>query len=283
MANERRGRQAQVVAQPATHLNSNLFPLLDSYPFQHWILYGDFGSGKSTAAATFAVAGPMLVFMFDAMGKDTPYLKRGQATDLQQNDLGFMWRSVLGPQNEELIRLEYFLEFDSSGSATMWDTFLKRLTEIKYGEYQQWSTIVLDSQNSMELTARYYGKRLNPPPKFDQRHWFGYSTDQLEQVLMCDVASLPVNVVLMCHASEDKDEVNGTFVRSLHARGRLGEKRGLATMYSEIYRCYVGKDERGDRVHAVQTRPDNFWSATTQINAPDPCWPSYEKLWENWK
>jgi len=281
MANGRRSKATAIVA-PSAAVISNPFPLLGIYPFQHWILYGDFGSGKSTMAASFVVAGPELVLMFDPYGKDIPYLKRGQPTELQECN-GYMWRSVLGPQGEEIIRLEYFLEFDSSGSANMWDVFLKRLNKIKYGEYQQWSTIVIDSQNSTELTARYFGKRLNPAPKFDQRHWFGYSTDQLEQVLMCDVPSLPTNVVLICHSGEDKDEINGTFVRSLHARGRLGDKKGLATMYSEIYRCYVGKDEKGGKIRAVQTETDNFWSATTQINAPDPSWPEYAKLWENWK
>ena len=45
----------------------------------------------------------------------------------------------------------------------------------------------------------------------------------------------------------------------------------------------MGKDEKGNKIRAAQTETDNFWSATTQIDAPDPSWPEYEKLWDNWQ
>lgn len=46
---------------------------------QHVILYGDSGTGKSTLASGGQL--PMLVWMFDPVGKDTPYRKRGKVID----------------------------------------------------------------------------------------------------------------------------------------------------------------------------------------------------------
>ena len=43
MANGRRGKATAIVAPSV--VVSNPHPLLGTYPPQHWILYGDFGSG----------------------------------------------------------------------------------------------------------------------------------------------------------------------------------------------------------------------------------------------
>lgn len=46
---------------------------------QHVITYGDFGVGKSTLASYAPL--PAIVFMWDPVGKDTPYRKRGKVID----------------------------------------------------------------------------------------------------------------------------------------------------------------------------------------------------------
>lgn len=58
----------------------------------HVLVYGDFGSGKSTFAATFPK--PQLVFCFDAYGKEMPYLKGGEVSDLFSDDLADFARTV---------------------------------------------------------------------------------------------------------------------------------------------------------------------------------------------
>lgn len=47
----------------------------DKYPL-HCLVYGDFGSMKSTFAATFPK--PMLVLSFDNLGKEGPYTRKGE-------------------------------------------------------------------------------------------------------------------------------------------------------------------------------------------------------------
>lgn len=46
-------------------------------PTIHTLVYGVEGTKKSTLAASFVVAGPVYVCMFDGLGMDEPYLRRG--------------------------------------------------------------------------------------------------------------------------------------------------------------------------------------------------------------
>lgn len=201
-------------------------------------------------------------------------------SELEQSELGYLYREVTDAKGSLLVRLEYFLEH-SPADASMWLIYLKRLVELQSGQFNDWATYVCDSATYMEMTARMFGKKLNPPPKFDQRHWFGYSTDQLEQLLCMSLATLPINIVLLCHSGEDKDELHGSFVRSLHAPGRLGKFKGLGAGYGEVYRVYATVDESGNRIHQIQTLADNLWAAATQIDAPNPGWPIYDEIWAN--
>ena len=200
-------------------------------------------------------------------------------TDLEMDPLGYPFREVLDKKGQTVVRLEYFAE-SYPEDPNMWIVYTKRLNELYVNGFGGFKTYTLDSVTSMEMTSRLFGKKLNP--KGDQRHWGGYRTDQLEQVLCMGLAAVPINIVLCCHCSEEKDDVNGSFVRTLHAPARLGEKRGLVSQYAEIYKMFVGRDEKGNSIHQAQTQPDSMWAAATQIDAPDPCWPSYDELWVNW-
>src|SRR5262249_8125678 len=88
---------------------------------------------------------------------------------------------------------------------------------------------------------------------------------------------MPINVVILCHVDHEKDEVNGTFLRSPMAPGKLRGK--LASAYSEFYRVYV--DKQGQ--HLVQTKSDSIWSATTRIEAPNTCPSDYKPRWGTWE
>lgn len=52
-------------------------------PDLHVLVYGDFGSKKSFLAASFPK--PMIVMMFDPMGKDNPYLQQGTPGGIKYN------------------------------------------------------------------------------------------------------------------------------------------------------------------------------------------------------
>lgn len=255
-----------------------------NYPITHTLAYGDAGSGKTDFAASFAGAlatTPVLVFMFDPFGKETPYLKRGVPKPAEVDvDTGTPYVDVLHRQTGALlIRVEYYLDSDPQAPEA-YARFLRRMARFSE-EAGRWRTVVTDSVTYMELCARklhqYY---LNPHAK-DPRQWFGGSTDALEEMLMIRFGALPVNVVVCAHIDEDKDELHGYMVRHPSAPGRL-RKRGPAG-FGEVYRCYVGKDDKGQRVHLMQTQADTLWAAASQIDAPNPCLNRYAALWLNWK
>lgn len=252
-------------------------------PPLHTILMSDPGGGKSTLAATYPK--PMKVMMFDPFGKDMPYLKRGTPGPLSYYPDGTPFRDVYSLRNPEtvLIRLEYYIDTNPktpdayrrflTGMATFYD-------EAKLG---MWKTIVVDSVTFMELAARLEEKYVKNPRAKDPRQWWGGSTDSLEEILMVSLGSMPINVVLNMHIEYDKDEVNGAMLRTPRAPGRLGKGSGVPAGYGEVYHCYVGEGDGGQKFWAVQTKSDRIWNCNTAIDAPDPSEPDYARLWVNWK
>jgi hypothetical protein len=139
-----------------------------------------------------------------------------------------------------------------------------------------YKTLVIDSVTFMEMAARKWDQFVLNPRTEEPRQWYAASTEMLEQMLMMRLRGLPVNVIILCHVDHDKDELHGTFLRMPMAPGKLRGK--LASAYSEYYRAYVAKDG----THWLQTRTDAVWSATTRINAPNPCPPTWSAIWSGW-
>lgn len=192
-----------------------------------------------------------------------------------------------------VIRVEYYHD-DDPDNPTAYSKFRTRMAMLQ-GEYETWKTIVTDSITYMELSARKYDEKvLNPLPPgatkyrgikgsgVDPRQWFGASTDALEEMLCIRYPGLPMNVVIICHVNEKRNEVSGEIIRMPFAPGRLSDRKLLNAAYQEQYYCYTGRDQDRNRVHLIKTQNDGQWSATTQIAAPDPCYPDYESLWQEW-
>jgi len=256
--------------------------------------YADTGVGKSTFAATFPK--PMLVFMWDPHGKDWPYRKDEQGnalpdSGLQQypinganGQLMVPYRDVQHPQG--IVRIEYYHNEDID-NPTVIQTFRFRLA-ILHHEYQAWQTVVTDSVTFMELAARKWEEKvMNPQTKFakgtDTRQWFAGSTDTLEEILLMRYASLPMNTVICCHIEEKGILKGGELLRGPSAPGRLSKKSELSMAFQEQYHLFTARDQNGQIARYVQTVNDGEWTATTQIGAPDMCYPHYLSLWQNYK
>jgi hypothetical protein len=223
----------------------------------------------------------MIVNFFDQIGMDLPYLRCGRPTDLTQYPgHQFFYRDVLDTEGNVLIRIQYFADMDPT-HPTGFRNFMTRLQDF-YNEYASWATAIIDSVTMLELAARYNEKYFLNPKAKDPRQWWAGSTDALEQVLMSSFGAMPINVCVVAHGSEDKDEVNGTFVRTIRAPGRMS--KGTAAGYSEVYRAYVPKerDAQGKPLYYLQTQPDGLWIAKTAIDAPNPSWGHYDCLWDNY-
>lgn len=261
--------------------------IVQTHPPIHALVYADFGAGKSTFAATFPT--PMLVWSFDAYGKDGPYLKGGEVSPLFSDATSNWVRTVTDTKTGKLLRrVEYYhdnvfiepVEVKRKAGVSVKDVvpdayprFLKRMAQLTPDTYADWQTVVLDSVTSMEISARRWDQFVLNPQAEDARQWYGASKDLLERMLLGRFASLPMNVVVLAHIDDEKYEYQGTQRRMPMAPGKL--RGSLGTQYGEVYHQYV--DNHG--THMLQTRPTDLWAATTQIDAPNPCPPHYTALW----
>jgi hypothetical protein len=246
--------------------------------------YGETGTKKSTFAATWPK--PMIVFAFDPHGKDMPYWKGAQDVgELQSYSLGdtyIIYRDVI--HADGVIRIEYYHDHDVEHAAA-YSTFLGRMS-IFHTEYANWATCVTDSITFMELVSRKNNERMNPMQKFakgtDIRQWFAGSTDDLENMLVIRYASMPMNTLIICHESKEMSQMSGEMLKGPAAPGRLSKKQVLNCAYQEQYRSFTHRGEDGVLQYYLQTQNRDGFIAASQIGAPDPVYPHYESLWENW-
>lgn len=244
----------------------------------HTLIYGDSGAGKSTAASTYPY--PHLIWMFDPYGKELPYKKAlvrdGAVIHQQVNQFGIPVEFLV--HNEVLkVQIEHFIDADPR-KPEAFEKFLQRL-DLFGKELPDWQhgTLILDSITFAELAARKWSQyKLNAGSK-EPRQWFAASTDMLEETLMIRFGSMPMRVVIIAHVDEDKDEVHGEIVRNPSAPGRL-RKRNPAG-YSELYRQYVQRDQKGNRAYLWQTRSGGGYNCATQLDRlPDPCPAAYSQI-----
>jgi AAA domain len=259
-----------------------------SRPPIHVLVIGDYGAGKSTFAATFPK--PMLVFQFDAFGKDFPYLNRpGTEVSALFSDAKADWvRTVSSTKSGKLlIRLEYYHELEwteprevtrKAGKTirdvnpSAYNTFLKRMAGFHH-EYEEWATVVLDSATPLEIAARRWDQFIVNPGAEDARQWYGASKDLLERMLFTRFAGLPMNVVVLAHIDDEKYEFQGKQRRVPMLPGKL--RGSLGSQYQEVYHAYIV--DNGE--YLLQTRTDALFACTSAIQAPNPCPPHYDALW----
>lgn len=220
----------------------------------------------------------------------------GQVGPLQEYPIGdgtlkIMYRDIIHPDGP--IRIEYYHDPDVD-NPTAYIRFKERMRMFK-AEAANWKTIVIDSVTTMELAARKYDEKVcNPIPvgrtKATLRkgdgvnpiQWYGASTDALEEMLCIQLVALhDINVVITCHINEKRNEVSGEILRGPFAPGRLADRKLLNAEYQEQYHAYATRQD-GERIYQLQTQNDGNWAATTQIDAPNPCFPHYLSLWPNW-
>lgn len=224
-----------------------------------------------------------------------PKVIPAQVGDLLHYEIGnhqIPYRHIV--RTDGYIQIEYYRD-DDVDQPSAYQMFRDRMAILQH-EYGKWATIVADSVTYMELIARKREEKiLNPVPigktkqtlrKGDGVHpmqWFGGSTDALEEMLCQRFAWLPMNTVIVCHINEKRNEVSGEILRMPFAPGRLSDRKLLNSAFQEQYYMYTGRaQETNERQHMLKTVNDGQWAATSQIMAPDPCFPHYESLWENW-
>lgn len=253
---------------------------IKSRPPLHLLLMGESGSGKDTFVATWPK--PLLVWHLDGYGQEMPYMKNAvQVGEVQTYRLGnsnieIPYRDIM--REDGFVRVEYF----SSDNPEMPNAVAMLTARMSYfqGEVKQWATLACGSLSSVGLEARLYEQFVLNPQFKDPRKWFGAATDQIERLVALQ-KGFPINVVMMCHVARQMDEVDGAMLYTPDLPGRLSY--GAARYFNEMYRLTVVKGEDGKAYRQLQTDNDGRYQAKTHVDAPNPCWPSYESLWVNWK
>ena len=258
----------------------------------HVLLMGESGSGKDTFAATFP--SPRLVWHLDGYGQEMPYKNNklltsaenqyGQAKEIGplQNwvisgGLSVTYQDVIDAQGG-FTRIEYY----SSDNPTMPNvsSLLETRMSLFTAEQASWKTLICGSLSSAALESRLTEQFVLNPQFKDPRKWYGAATEYVERLIMMQKA-LHCNVVFICHVNREKDDVGGEFLYGPDLPGRLSYSAGR--YFNEMYRVYIMRDAAGVPHRVVQTDGDGRFQVKTHINAPNPCWPSYESLWVNWR
>ena len=251
----------------------------------HVLCYGDSGCGKSTFTATFPK--PILVQMFDPLGKEWPYLLQApqhETTEEPTDERGNTIRVTngLSAKGRLRIRIEHYLSTEPENPVA-WRNFRNYVGDLperiqRYGI----QTLVVDSLTFMELAVRKEQQYLLNPTaksgaKADSRQWYSASMNALEDHVMIRMAGYPINVVVIAHINESKDDSSGRVLFNPAAPGQLGKK--MPAGYAELYRAHVKRDLDGERRYVLQTQADNLYNAGSSIPAPDGCDNNYEALW----
>ena len=251
----------------------------------HLICYGNAGNGKSTLAATFPK--PILVQMWDPLGKERAYT-RGYPTvevvDEVVDEKGNTIRvtNCKNAKGRLRIRIEHYLSTDPEKPEAFrnFRNYVGGLQE-RIAQYKI-QTLVTDSVTFMELAKRKEEQYVlnatsNRGNKADGRQWYASSMNALEDHIMIRMAAYPINVVVIAHINEMKDDSSGVVLHNPAAPGQLGKK--MPAGYAELYRAHVTRDVDGERHYVLQTQADNLFNAGSSIPAPDGCANTYDALW----
>lgn len=167
---------------------------------------------------------------------------------------------------DNIIQIEHYQEEDAQ-NPTGYLRFLNRWARFKQdSEAANWSSVVLDSVTSMDISARKLHQYVLNPASKDPRQWYGGSKESLEEMLYINFGALRTNVAVIAHVDEDKDEVSGEFVRNPAAPGKLTKR--LPAGYAELYHSFCRRNGT-NREYVIRTASDGKFGAQTQLVLPE--------------
>lgn len=265
--------------------------------FVNTLIYGDPGVGKSEYAATYIdyllkyqlEIKPMKVWMFDALGKDMPYLKRGESISpfIDLGD-GTPARVVYGKEGVVLFEIEYYYDMmpqDLGNPGVLLSAYERFQQSLRGTEWGNYGAVCLDSLTGFrDAVLRVQQFKLNRESSSGkQQHgmqWYAAAGAAIRNDVMSTIAYAPVHSFIPAHVDTKKDDARGHLVYAILAPGELSS--GIGRNFSEVYYLHVVSGEKGVRRRVLQTEGGmdstgkGEYIAMSEIGAPNFCEASWE-------
>jgi hypothetical protein len=226
----------------------------------------------------------MLVLQTDPEGKEIPYLERGINLDECEGPQGQLIKTVYAPKKPDKVLVQVEIFGDEMITAPhAYRDFEERFEEIP-DEVNSglWATVILDGATELEYASRKQAEYVDKKGWKDHKTFYASSSHDVEQVVK-QCARLRCNVGVAAHLSAKYDEVKGFEV---HGPDLPGQFRGrVGAGFTELYIAHAqGATKKEPERYWLQTRADaSYAAASVMLRAPDPCEPTFEALWANYK
>ena len=223
---------------------------------------------------------PILLLLFDPVGKEQPLLELGVAGGFKKGDLCY-YKEVFDKKDKSklLVRVEYWSE-PNPQAPSAYDRWIKRSIGLE-ADIQLWNiqTLALDTGNYFWFAAHYYGIKHGGFGNNGKGH-YGYSSAAVQQFLMMRIPNLlACNTIITCHEAEKQDESDqdtGTVLRVMPAfPGQLSEI--MPGAFTEVWHMYKDGDGKTSLLQ-TQRRATNAYDCKSLLHLPDPIVAHYQAV-----
>lgn len=224
------------------------------------LIYGNSGTGKTCAAASFPT--PMLYLDFDGKVDSAASFYSHDKERLNQIEVRDLSSKMEQDPIEELLNIVN-----------------KELIPQQKAGKMLYKTLVIDSLTVFSASVLNHIVRTNPGikrvvSKQGQQPGmqdFGILKRELTK-LIPGILSLPMNVLMLAHIKMDRDEISGELIRGPHMDGSFAAD--LPIYFKEVYRSFVE-----NKKYLAQTQSNAQYNCRTQIKGlPEVIELKYENL-----
>ncbi len=205
------------------------------------LIYGDYGTGKSTILSTCRL--PIYVYSFDPGGTKLKALQHLRDEGLAVLDTVY--------EDEDNKKPKAFRAFDKTHEEMK-----------KAGAYELFGTVAIDSLTTFHAAVmNFILQRENRPSTIPQIQDYLILQTLLGQMFR-EFCNLPCDFILTGHLTTDKDEVTGRMITSLLVPGQNSVK--VPVLFDEVLLTNVEMDAKKNPTYSVRLVGDAKYKTSTR-------------------